>query len=216
MIIYTIGGRANNMADRSLASVPYLVRGVIFSPNRFFKQVADGENTKEILFIFIMGSILTFAKTFLVNQGALASTFFLDDKTIKLLTFVSIPQVTWIIGYAGYFLFIFCILALSKVFNRKAQMKSLVLSLMSISGLGVVMQILFYGFQFFIPKELLSICTYIVFFWVILLSLSAIKSTQAISLPKSLLCFFIPAVFFIPFTVGLPVVAPYLAWVNFY
>lgn len=204
------------MADRSLASVPYLVRGVIFSPNRFFKQVADGENTKEILFIFIMGSILTFAKTFLVNQGALASTFFLDDKTIKLLTFVSIPQVTWIIGYAGYFLFIFCILALSKVFNRKAQMKSLVLSLMSISGLGVVMQILFYGFQFFIPKELLSICTYIVFFWVILLSLSAIKSTQAISLPKSLLCFFIPAVFFIPFTVGLPVVAPYLAWVNFY
>jgi len=203
------------MADRSLASVLYLVRGIIFSPNKVFKQVAKGGDTKEIFFIFTMGAILTFAKSFLVEQGALASTFFVEEKIIKLLAFVSIPQVIWIIGYGGYFLFIFCILALCKLFGAKAQGKSLVFSLMSISGLGVVIQILFYGFQFFIPKELLSICTYLVFFWVILLSLSAIKSTQAISLPKSLLCFFIPAVFFIPFTVGLPVVAPYLAWVNF-
>ena len=175
-------------------------------------DIKKGKLMNETLLVFCLGALITFIKSFF-QEGQLVN-FFEDDRINNILGMLSIPQVLWIISYASYFIFIFVMLIICRLFNKKIESKHLALAIMSLSGLGVVMQILFYAFKFILPQEYLIIGSNLIYLWVVILSIWAIKATQNLSFFKSIICFVIPALPFI-FWVYLAGMAPYLMWLGY-
>lgn len=84
---------------------------------------------------------------------------------------------------------------------------------MSISGIGIIMQLLMIVFLSIFPYSLIKTIIFVIYFWVIILSILAIKITQNISLIKAVVCLVVSAIPF--FMIALPlVISPYLAWLN--
>lgn len=211
MRIYISGDRASEMMPQFFINTTNILKDIIIAPNKLFNALRSNRYVKEIHFLFALSAVITFSKTFLLKRQTV--TFFPNDSINRALSLLNIPQVRWIILYLGYFIFVFGVFWICKFFNRKANLRILVLSLMSISGLGVVLQILLYSVSSVFAEGFLDIVSYLSYFWVILLSLFAIKISQAISLWKATVCFFVPALPFIILVLLLSM-APYLAWLG--
>ena len=186
-----------------------LLRDIVVCPIDLIKKVNKGQLSYEVIFVFVLGAIMTFSKTFYMNK--LNITFFEDPKTNKLLSLLSIPQVKWVFGYICFFLFVLSISGLSKLFISEAKLKMLFLSLMSISGIGVIMQVAFFALSLVFSRDMNLILSYVVFLWCVVLAILAIRHSQNLSLVKAIPLFAIPAVVFI-FIGGFSAVVPYLAW----
>ena len=185
-----------------------LLNGLICAPNKVFMEIKNGSFYKEVKLIFAIGMLVTFWKTFLINTAT--GPMFFNEILYDLLTFLNIPQTRWCFMYLLYFLFIYC---LFKYFTKGITFKPFALTLMSISGIGTVMQALFYFLSFILPKFALTIAAYAILLWVIMLSLLAVKSFLKASLRKIALYFFLIALPFVFFS-GFVVLAPYLAWLD--
>lgn len=188
-----------------------MVRDIIILPNSVFENIRNDKLFKEVYTIFCIGALITFLKTFMIKQKTI--TFFNYEKLNVIISWLSIPQIYWFMSYLSYFIFILCLFTICKFFNKQATLKTLVVSLMSISGIGVVLQVLFYILKFIMPKNFILISTYLVYFWVIILSISAIKTTQDISFPKAIICFLLASLPFV-FLALFVSISPYLAWLN--
>lgn len=200
------------MKRKTLQNIVYLAQGVILYPGGVFVDIKKGKLMNETLLVFCFGALITFIKSFF-QEGQLVN-FFEDNRINNILGILSIPQVLWIISYVSYFIFISVMLIICRLFYKKIESKNLILSIMSLSVIGVVMQILFYAFKFIVPQEYLIIGSNLIYLWVVILSIWAIKATQNFSFFKSTICFVIPALPFI-FWVYLAGMAPYLMWLGY-
>jgi len=188
-----------------------LLKDIVIRPRSLFEQISNGTISKEVYFIFGLGAIITFSKTFALKQHEI--NIFNNYQINQLLSFLSHPQIKWILLYIFYFLFLYLIFRLCNLFFKQAKWKTLLLSLMSISGIGVVSQILFFLFSLIFPNSLNVFLSYIIFLWVAILSVLAIKDSQNLPLTKSIILFVISALPII-FIIRLVGISPYLAWIN--
>jgi len=199
------------MQLRQTIIVIQLLKDIVIRPRRLFEQISNGKLSREVYITFGLGAFITFSKTFALKQHEI--NFFNNYHLNQILSLLSNPQIKWVLLYIFYFLFLFLIFSLCKFFFKQAKWKPLLLSLMSISGIGVISQILFFLFNFIFPKNLSAILSYLIFLWVAFLSVWAIKYSQNLPVTKSIILFLISALPII-FIIRLVGISPYLAWIN--
>lgn len=188
-----------------------LIINIIIAPKRLFMSIKDGKYVEETYLIFTLAAIITFIKSFMIKQPTFSASYYnyeLLNRTIELL---HNAHVSWFISYLSYFVFLFIVFLFCRIFDKRVLYKNVVLSLMVISAIGVTAQITFFLLSFILQEHVLFICGYLVFLWVICLSIIAINVTQTLSLARSIVCFIVPAVPFSLFIVFVSI-APYLAW----
>jgi hypothetical protein len=188
-----------------------VIKDTILSPGRAFCSKGPYDTKKGVMILFLTGLLITFLKTFMVKRKVFAVTFFNSPTFNSLLLWLNSPQVLWAAVYVAYFIFILLILLMCKVLNGRVDAMSLVIALMSVSGIGVVLQVFFYGMKFVLPHNVIVVCSYVAYAWVIFVSLRAVEQSQKIPFIRSVVCFVITAIPAV-FLAGLPAICPYLAW----
>ena len=189
----------------------YLVRAVISQPGDVFRKARNGEIQREALIIFSIAALIPLLKSFSARRQLL--NFFADERLNKLLSILSIPQIKWAVTYLAYFAMIYFAFGICRLFGKAENLKALMMAFMSISGIGIVSQILFYLIQFVLPKNVIFIGSYCIYLWIIGLSIMAIQITQGLSFSKALTSFLPPAIIFAVIC-GMAAISPYLAWLN--
>lgn|GEM_PF-2631100 len=180
----------------------------------FFERASDNRCARIVLLLFLASALITFVKTFFVTERTGNLTFFNDSVLNAFFMFLRTPLVLWTVTLVGYFIFILSIFGLCKLLNGHANGKALFLSLMSLSGIGVVAQLACFVVQLISSHNLTVVSLgFIAHILVIVASVWAIESTQKTSFAKTLACFFIPY-FPIVVLLGLPGIAPYLLWLT--
>ncbi len=187
----------------------YFVRDVILRPAEVFRKTKNGETQREVMIVFGVAAVISLFKSFSARRQFI--NFFADESLNRILSILSIPQLTWLITYVIYFAVIYFVFRICRLFGGAESLKSFMLVLMSISGVGVASQIFFYPIHFVLPKNITSIGSYCVYFWVVGLSIRAIQITEKLSFSKAVASFLPPAIFF-AVIYGMSVVSPYLAW----
>jgi len=159
----------------------------------------------------MLQALITLFKSFVIKRQKVS--FFANESLNQILSVLSIPQLRWVILYLVYFGFLYMVFGMCKLFNKEASLKSLMFAFISISGIGIIGQFLFYFLQIVIPKGLIFSGSYLVYLWSIVLYIQAIRVTQGISFLSTLVSFFVPAIVIIA-TIGLVAISPYLAWLT--
>lgn len=188
-----------------------LIKLIIIAPKRLFISIKDGEYVKETFLVFTLAAIITFLKSYVTKQPTFSASYYTCEFLNRTIELLNNAHVSWFISYLSYFIFLFIVFLFCRIFNKSIKYKNVVLSLMVISAIGVTAQILFFLFSFILSENILFICGYLIFIWVICLSIIAIKVTQSLSLSRAIICFLIPALPFSLFIVFVSI-APYLAW----
>src|SRR5260370_18458025 len=98
------------------------------------------------MIIFSIAALIPLLKSFSASWKFL--NFFTDERLNQLLSTLSIPQIKWFITYLAYFAMISSVFGICRIFGKAENLKVLMLAFMSISGIGIVCQILFYLIQF--------------------------------------------------------------------
>jgi len=194
---------------KKILSVVNLLRDIIVSPIKVFERINKDQLSFEVYIIFLLGALVTFLRTLRLEGQSIH--FFETERINKVLSFLAVPQIKWGFTYITFFLFILILYLFSKIFLKRIRPKPLFLCLMSISGVGLIMQALFFVFHYIFSQNVNFFLTYIAFAWVVILSLLAIKCSQEISIGKSLFLFVIAGLPTI-FIAGLTGISPYLAW----
>jgi len=200
------------MGIRSLLNLHLadFVKNIIFTPRKAFNDIKNGKYDIGVYFFFALGAAITFSKAVFTGHVVYQGPEPFVNKTIILLVrYLRILEVAWVVRHLTYFLFLLCVVLLCKMFTRRFDTKPLMLSFMSLSAIGVIMQFIFYVLKHLVPSEIILVLFWVTYLWVVVLSLLAIKETQNISNIKALICFFAPALIFIPIA-GPTLIAPYL------
>ena len=200
----------NNYVSLGLSSVS-LVKDVILRPGDAFRKTKNGELQRETLIVFAVAALIPLLKSFSARRQSI--NFFADERLNQLLSILSIPQIKWFIMYFVYFAMIYFIFGICRLFGRTESLKDLMMAFMSISAVGVVSQILFLAIHFVLPKNVMFTVSYLVYLWVIGLSIRAIQVTQDLSFSKALVSFLPPAII-LAVICGMTIVAPYLTWLS--
>ena len=189
-----------------------IFKGIIISPNVFFKDLT--EKRKYIISLFIINFIIVLIKSFFISRGKI---IFFEDKILdKIFSFLAIPQVVVIITYLSFFIFSILFFIIIKYSSEKFLSihlyPSFLLSLMSISIIGIIAHIISFPINFF-AKSLISHIRYIFYIWIIFLNILTVYNTQNVRLIK-IICSFLIA--FFPFLIfsWFLVVSPYLIFLS--
>ena len=194
-----------------IVSSIYFIREMILQPSSLFEKIKRGALLKQTLIVFGFGALIPLGKSFFIRKHSI--TFFADEWINELLSILNIPQLLWLINYIVYFGFLCGVFGVCKLFNKESNLRTIVLAFMAISAIGILAQVFFYPLQFILTKRLLLFGGYVVYLWVIWLSLQAIRVTQGFSLLKILLSFFSPAIVIVAI-MGFPAICPYLIWLT--
>lgn len=188
-----------------------MLKNMIFHPMNVYETINREQDYEVIVYVFFILSVLiTFIKTF--SRKRIRINFFETNMLNAFLSFLNIPQIKWILMYLSYFIFILIICFFCKLLFNKLNKKLLFISLMSISGLGVLTQIIFTVLNLILYGNKINlIFIYIIYIWGFVLSIMAIKYSQNFSIGKSALIFFISATP-ISIVIGFVGVLPYFAW----
>ncbi|WP_407924244.1 YIP1 family protein [Desulfosarcina alkanivorans] len=192
-----------------LTNVYNLLKDIVVNPFNVFKEIRDGAFKNETLLIFITVTVLSFIKS-----GGLSGVhretvhFYSSDKLNYFFSLLSIPQVNWLITFVSFFVFI---LLIYLIFNLKdsPKMEPLLLSLLSISGIGLIFHVLSILLRYFFPHTPFNYLVYFVYLWTLMLSVFAVKICMNSSFLKSGVVLTIAALPMV-FIVGLLAVSPYL------
>ena len=193
-------------------NVAKFLKNIVFDPTGVFNKLKKGQLVFETYVVFLIGASITFFKTIRLRGRSIH--FFEDRSVSQILSFFAIPQVKWVFVYIIYFLFVLILSISGRIFFKRIEFRPLFLCLMSISGIGIILQAVFFVLHYIIPQNINFYLTYVAFVWVVVLSLLAIKYSQEISISKSLLLLIIAGLPII-FIAGLTGISPYLAWLNF-
>jgi len=199
--------------NKRLISIGCLINDSVFTPRRLLRISGSTYSDGDVLTVFCLGAMITFAKSFLVTRKTFSPLLFENDVVNKLLNVLSIPQITWLITYWTYFLFLFLVFTMCRVFNRQAQFRQVAISLMRLSAFGITMQILFWVLSWIVSVDILVVGSFVVYAWTTLFSVIMIRNTQRLSLSKAVLCFLLPALPII-FFASFAAVAPYLSFLS--
>lgn len=184
-----------------------LLKAIVLSPGEIFTN--SREKSKEIVSLFTISFIIVLLKSFFKARHE-ASNFFETQILNEIIYFLSIPQIAAIAIYLFFFIFSLLLFLVIRIFSKDASLKSLMLSLMSISGVGIFAHIATMPLMFF-AKSLINPIGYIFYLWVIVLTLWAIKNSQNLPLVKVIPSFLVVAFPFLLFG-WLPVISPYLVF----
>lgn len=202
----------NKMKSNNLiSSVGYLMKDMIFQPSNIFNKIKQGYMLEETLTIFCLGALITFLKSF--NFKSQVINFYASAWKNKFFSFLSNPQLSWLLFYVIYFIFLLSLFIVCRYFNRRTNLKTLVIALMSISSIGILGQALFFVSKSIFSTSFLLWGSYVIYFWVLYLSLQAIKITQDVSYFKALISFSLPAIVLGAF-IGFSTMSPYLIWLS--
>jgi hypothetical protein len=186
-----------------------LLKSIILNPEKAFKNMSKGDYDCSVYVLFAVSCLITLLKSF--SKKKYIGSYFTNRDINEFLSFFAIPQVRWGIALLGFILFVLLIGRFCKVFLKKYNKKVLVVSLLSISSVGILLHIIFFIFHYFLSQQSIYMLRRITFIWIAYLSIIAIKNSQNASCFKSIIIFIfagLPAVFII----GLPGLAPYLLW----
>jgi hypothetical protein len=199
------------MIKNRIGNLFNLFKNIIISPQEVFENIKEEQIQFEVYLIFFLSAIVTFLKTFKLEGQRI--NFFETKDTNEILAFLSIPIIKWVSVYIIFFFFILLIYWLSNFFLGKVKFKHLMLCLMSVSGLGLILQAVFFVFHYILTTKTEFILSYIAFSWVAAVSFFATRYIIAASFFKSILIFIISALPIL-FMTGLAGISPYLAWLT--
>ena len=191
-------------------SLPFFV-DIVVRPQNAFKRVLEVHAFPKVAFIFGLAELITLVKSFYARR--VHHDFFLQDWINQTLSVMSNPLIGWLVSLLGYILLLYSAHRFTRIFNKQASFRSLVLACMSVAVLGVMSHILFYALHFSTPNEWLVWAKYGIYAWVWVLSIVAISKTQHVTFAKASISFVAPAIILVFFW-GLAVTAPYLAWLT--
>ena len=183
---------------------------IIIAPLNVFEKIKDRTISKEVFIVFLMAAVICFLRTFSLNGSPI--NFYEDGRLNNILSILNIPRITWIMNYIFYFFFILSVFLFFKLAFRTPKFDILIISLMSVSGLGVVSHVLFFIIGSSMPSSVMQVLGYLVYLWCITLTLFAIKTSQSTSHLKAFVVFLIAGAPII-FIGSLTSLAPYLAWI---
>ena len=195
---------------KTLAALVELNKGIIISPRKMFQSL---ENRKYIFLvhcIFILSSLITLIESFGIKQNKL--NFYQSVNFNKSLSFFNAPIFQWALAYLCFFFFLILIKLCCSIILKHTNTKKLVLYFFSISGIGIMLQIIFFVLKLVLPHILVNLLFFIASLWIFFLSLIALQQSQNTTYTKS----------FIIYTLsGLPIVlisgfsglAPFLLWI---
>ena len=189
-----------------------LLKSLLISPWEVFNRNLAKESKIEILCLFFLGAIFTLLRSFSFKNYRV--NFYESSIINSILTVVTSSQFQWFLAYACYFLFLFLAQKVCMLMLKKCNQKGLFFNLLSISGLGIIVQILFMLLYFVVPMRALYYICYFVVFWFICLSIIAIKQSQGSTYSRAIMIFVFSAspVFLL---YHLPGIFPYLMWIVY-
>jgi len=182
---------------------------VLLNPTKFFQNINKCDYNLSAYSLFLTSCVITLFKSF--SKKSYKNNYFTNQDINEIISLFNIPQIRWLIVLLSYVLFIFLIGKLCKFFLKKYNKQKLILSLLSISSVGILLHILFFIFHYFLSQQSIYMLRHIAFIWIICLSIIAIKNSQNASYMKSIMIFILsglPPIFII----GLPGLAPYSLW----
>ncbi len=135
----------------------------------------------------------------------------MDDRINNFFTLLGTPKINLIVAYFSFFFFLFLLVLFCKIFLKTKNQRDLVFYILSINGFGVFLQTFFYCLDLILSHQLIFSISYIVFLWVLLLSISAIKIGQNTNYFKAAIIYFISA-FPVFLIAGLPGLLPAFIW----
>jgi len=187
-----------------------IMKDLVLNPVRVFRNINTETYKHEAYFLFSLSAFITFYKSFSIKMYKI--NFFSDEKINDILSLFNIPQVKWFMGFLSFFLFLLLIKFLCKLILKNCNQKSLFICYLTISGAAIMMQLIFFAIQSFFSQKLVYALSYIAFFWIIFLSILAIKNSQSTSFSKATIIYFASAIPII-LIMGLPGVSPFMMWI---
>lgn len=183
-----------------------LMKAIVISPGELFKNSKEKE--RDIVLLFVISFVVVFLKSFF--KGRFATNFFENQTLNEVFSFLAIPQVTVVITYLSFFVFVFLLFLIVKFFSKEASFKPLLFSLMSISGIGILAHLIATPLIFFAKSFIMPI-GYVFYLWVIVLTVLSIKNSQSLTLVKAVHSVLIAVLPFLLFG-WLPIISPYLVY----
>ncbi len=198
------------MSIKIAANSITMIKDLVLNPVKVFRKINTDKYRREAYFLFLLSALITLYKSFSIRMYKI--NFSTDEKINDILSFFSIPQVKWFMAILSFFLFLLLIKFLCKLILKNCNQKDLIFCYLFISGIGIILQLIFFVFQLFFSQELVYVLSYIGFFWIVFLSILAVKNSQNTSVSKSAIIYFISAIPII-LLMGLPGVAPFMMWI---
>ncbi len=186
-----------------------LFKNIIFSPNRLFKEIGEGEYNFAVWFLFGMSGLITFFKSFGIKTYNIY--YFTNEHFNKIMSFFSIPQIKWFYAFLSFILFVLLMKFFCRFLLKKCKEKDLLLSVLSISSAGILLQIVFSILHYILSQTFIYMLSNIAFIWIVCLSIMAIKNSQGATYMKSCMIYIFSGlpVFLV---IGLTGLAPFLLW----
>jgi hypothetical protein len=187
-----------------------LFKGMITNPVKTFNEVKNGKHLHSVYTLFIISSLLPLFKSF--SKVKLYNNYFDNEIISSVLTFFSIPQISWLFVFICFALFLLIIKLFCLLFLKKCNTKELILCFMSISSVGILLQIVIFCINL-ISLNYVPFLRLIAFLWVAYLSIVAIQSSQNTTFLKSLGIYLLSVIPMI-LTLNFIGTAPFLLWVT--
>jgi len=177
------------ISREDILSIVELIKDLVIRPSSVFGKDRVVSSARHIFIIFLTTIIVQIVKSFRFERDYF--NIFDTELYNTILGILSIPLVQLIGMYLYYSLFLLGVIFVSKKLCRAVSVKALVLSILSISGIGLLLHIVSAILGLIIvlnpawvyPPALL---------WVAVLTVRAISVSQEVSIRKAFVCFFIP------------------------
>ncbi len=188
-----------------------LLKGIIARPAKNFKKIEIIEHEYYVYYIFLLSALIAFIKSF--QRKGQTINFFPNDLANNIMSFLGNPQVQWFVSFLCYILLISMTSLLCSKWLKRYDKRSLKLCFLSISVIGIFLQVLFFTFSRFSTQEVVHVLRLGSFFWIITLSVAAIKNSQDASWFKSIIIYMFSAIPIV-LVVGLTGIAPFLLFLD--
>ena len=197
------------LKDRLVLPSVYIFKNIVINPTKVFQEAQKGRYDFSIYFMLLVACLITFFKSF--SRKREVFNFFEREIINDILSFLSIPQIQWLIIFFSYILFVFLMMVVCKLLLKYCNKKDLFVCIVSISSAGILLQILFFILYYFVPQNYIYVLNRIAFIWAAYLSIAAIKNSQNTSYLKSIMIYIFAGLPVITIA-GLAGLAPSFLW----
>ncbi len=191
-----------------------IYKKMVLRPSGMFRDITrEKERYYAVVYVmFFLSCLVPFAKSF-TKEGSTID-FFSNEYINMLLSFCSVPQIQWVIIVLGFWFFLSLVKFLCRRLFKTCDVSSLTLCILSISCMGILLQLSFIVFSLFFSYKTIYILWWIAFAWIAFLSVVAIKNSQKNSSYIKSTVIYIVAGMPVVLVTGLMGVAPFLLWMK--
>ena len=167
--------------------------------------------SNEVYFLFVVGFIISLLKSFKLQAHHF--NFFSSNWLNSLFSFLSSPQVSLIWGYLGMLVFVLFFRWIGRLFRVRAEYKILLRGFMSMSGAGIVAQIVFLPLTMLLPDKITKPLSWLAILWLAPVTIIAIRYFFRTSVAKALAIYCITVLVLFTFW-GPAAVCPVFYWLG--